>query len=637
MAVKIQFRRDTSAAWTSNNPLLAQGEVGYEFDTGRFKVGNGTSAWNSLPYSSGVTGPTGPSSTLNLGTVTTGAPGSNAAISNSGTSTNAIFNFSIPQGPTGPTGALGPTGPTGPTGSTGPTGAASTVTGPTGPEGPTGPTGPTGADSTVTGPTGPTGATGAQGPQGVPITLIGSVPLVINLPTTGNDLNDAYIVDEDGDVYVWDGAAWYSAGQIVGATGPTGATGDTGPTGPQGNIGPTGPTGPSGVISVTGPITNSGTSTAANIGIDQTLISIANTQVTGLGTASTRNVAITGDATSTEVVKGDDTRLSNTRTPTDNTVTTDKIADGNVTNVKLANSSVTIGSTLVSLGGTASTVGGLTLTSPTVSGLYLSDSSIVVEGTANDFETTLSFANATADVTVTVPAETTTLLGTHLIGAKGDLLVGTANAALVNLAVGTTPGYVLAVDSSTPTGLVWKNAFEEFSGSVNQSTSIVDVYQRIGNFTGTPTTGTTYLTMFTPTWTATVSSISVASANIATSGASLIRLGLYTVSGNTATLVAQTAADTTLFSTTNTLYTRTFSTVGGFPGTYQLVAGTRYALGVIVLASTPGSLQMAWSSVPGTLSTLAPRITGAVAGQSDLPASISSMSPSTISIWGRFS
>jgi hypothetical protein len=49
-----------------------------------------------------------------------------------------------------------------------------------------------------------------------------------------------------------------------------------------GATGPTGPTGPSGVIAVTAPITNSGTSTSANIGIDQTGITIAQSQVTSL-------------------------------------------------------------------------------------------------------------------------------------------------------------------------------------------------------------------------------------------------------------------------------------------------------------------------------------------------------------------
>jgi hypothetical protein len=50
MAQKIQLRRDTAANWTSANPILAQGEVGYEIDTSKDKVGDGVTAWNSRPY-----------------------------------------------------------------------------------------------------------------------------------------------------------------------------------------------------------------------------------------------------------------------------------------------------------------------------------------------------------------------------------------------------------------------------------------------------------------------------------------------------------------------------------------------------------------------------------------------------------
>lgn len=51
MSVKIQFRRDTAASWTAANPVLAQGEFGYETDTLKYKLGNGSTAWNSLAYS----------------------------------------------------------------------------------------------------------------------------------------------------------------------------------------------------------------------------------------------------------------------------------------------------------------------------------------------------------------------------------------------------------------------------------------------------------------------------------------------------------------------------------------------------------------------------------------------------------
>jgi hypothetical protein len=50
LATKIQVRRDTSANWTSEDPVLAAGEFGFESDHGRFKLGDGTSAWSDLPY-----------------------------------------------------------------------------------------------------------------------------------------------------------------------------------------------------------------------------------------------------------------------------------------------------------------------------------------------------------------------------------------------------------------------------------------------------------------------------------------------------------------------------------------------------------------------------------------------------------
>lgn len=50
MADIIQLRRDTESNWASANPILAQGEIGLEIDNNRFKMGDGTTNWNSLPY-----------------------------------------------------------------------------------------------------------------------------------------------------------------------------------------------------------------------------------------------------------------------------------------------------------------------------------------------------------------------------------------------------------------------------------------------------------------------------------------------------------------------------------------------------------------------------------------------------------
>lgn len=95
MAIKVQLRRGTATQWSTANPLLAEGELGLELDTGKFKVGNGTQNWNALVYASGIQGPTGPA----------GAAGANGA-----------------TGPAGADGAPGPTGLRGPTGTPGPAG-----------------------------------------------------------------------------------------------------------------------------------------------------------------------------------------------------------------------------------------------------------------------------------------------------------------------------------------------------------------------------------------------------------------------------------------------------------------------------------------------------------------------------------
>ena len=60
MSDKIQLRRDTAANWASVNPVLADGEIGYEKDTKQIKVGDGTTAWSSLQYG-GIQGPQGES------------------------------------------------------------------------------------------------------------------------------------------------------------------------------------------------------------------------------------------------------------------------------------------------------------------------------------------------------------------------------------------------------------------------------------------------------------------------------------------------------------------------------------------------------------------------------------------------
>lgn len=50
MAVRIQIRRGTAAEWAAANPVLMEGELGVELDTGKWKTGDGVRAWSDLDY-----------------------------------------------------------------------------------------------------------------------------------------------------------------------------------------------------------------------------------------------------------------------------------------------------------------------------------------------------------------------------------------------------------------------------------------------------------------------------------------------------------------------------------------------------------------------------------------------------------
>jgi hypothetical protein len=50
MSYQHQLRRGIASLWTSANPTLPEGVQGYETDTKKMKIGDGTTAWTSLPY-----------------------------------------------------------------------------------------------------------------------------------------------------------------------------------------------------------------------------------------------------------------------------------------------------------------------------------------------------------------------------------------------------------------------------------------------------------------------------------------------------------------------------------------------------------------------------------------------------------
>ncbi|URC22127.1 collagen-like protein [Serratia phage vB_SmaM-ChuuTotoro] len=139
----------------------------------------------------------------------------------------------------------GPKGDTGATGQTGPQGAR----GPQGLQGVKGDTGPQG----LQGPRGLNGEKGDKGDVGKGVGVKGTKDQPSDLPSTGNEDGDAYIVN--GNLYVWSAGDWHNEGPIVGPQGPVGpqgAKGDKGDVGDRGAQGVKGETGPAGAAGAKG-------------------------------------------------------------------------------------------------------------------------------------------------------------------------------------------------------------------------------------------------------------------------------------------------------------------------------------------------------------------------------------------------
>jgi hypothetical protein len=269
----IQIRKGTSTEWSTQNPVLDSGELGFDVTNKIFKIGDGATAWNSLSSinltSSNITDFNTTVSGLVSSTyapinnpIFTGSPSVPTAATGTNTNQiastqfvitafNAVSTIQGTQGVQGPQGVQGRQGVQGTTGSQGSQGVQG-VQGTTGSQGTVGSQGSQGVQGT----TGSQGTVGSQGSQGV--------------------------------------------------QGTVGSQGITGTTGSQGSIGSQGTTGSQGVQGITGPVAGSANqivyknssnivSGSANFTFDGTDVNIAG----GLIATS-----IAGNASNNNVVDG---------------------------------------------------------------------------------------------------------------------------------------------------------------------------------------------------------------------------------------------------------------------------------------------------------------------------------------------
>jgi hypothetical protein len=128
--------------------------------------------WTTVGNIRGPQGDDGTAATIAVGTVTTGDAGSDAAVTNSGDSSAAVFDFTIPKGD--------------------------------------------------------------KGDPGQSVTIVGHVDTSDDLPDDlgPDDAGKGYLTDDDGHLHVWSGSAYIDVGNI---RGPAGADGGTGPAGGAGD------------------------------------------------------------------------------------------------------------------------------------------------------------------------------------------------------------------------------------------------------------------------------------------------------------------------------------------------------------------------------------------------------------------
>ena len=174
------------------------------------------------------------------------------------------------------------------------------------------------------------------------------------------------------------------------------------------------------------------------------------------------------------------------------------------------------------------------------------------------------------------------------VGTSGG---GIATTSASDLTSGTLPDARLSSNVTVNQNLRW--AMQTTNTSIDW---LPRGHGTIGN--AAAFSGSLMLAFFTAPYSFTATTLTFITGGTATASLSLCWFALFTVNETIVdsvtgtspiiTLVARTANDTTIGNVSQTIYSRAFAT-DGYPASYSIVAGTRYAAGVLVVGSTAGT------------------------------------------------
>jgi hypothetical protein len=167
-------------------------------------------------------------------------------------------------------------------------------------------------------------------------------------------------------------------------------------------------------------------------------------------------------------------------------------------------------------------------------------------------------------------------------------------------------------------GLFASPATPEDRGNGAAGVGGVETLPRFGLTSITGVSGQLWIAYVTAAASGPIGRLMVATGDTAGASITLARAALFTTAADgSITKVAQTASDATVGAGQFTPYERAFATAGGFPATYPIARGRRYALGFLMVAGTPANLQGAFVLDAAT----APVPTRIIGGQADIAAS----------------